>query len=300
MIEDNEFYWQLLDSLQDGVYFADRKRRITYWNKTAEKITGFSSAEVLGKCCSDNILIHIDEEGNDLCTGDCPLARCIESGERNEETIFFHHKNGHRVPVRVRVNPVRGPGGEISGAVEMFTDLSSEKQFLEKIERLRLPDLLHPLTRLPVRDYLDMNLKIKFMELKEYQRPFGILYIRIDQLEDFRSSEGKLASEELLKLVARTLLNNTSPHDTAAHWSDDEFAVILSLQDKNRIQKEAGTIRILLEKSDLNLSGEILKFTASIGTIVTEPGDGLDRLNQKVEAVKKELESKQNTVWNHL
>ena len=73
MIEDQEFYWQLLDTLKDGVYFSDSRRKVTYWNKAAEEITGFRSAEVLGKFCGDNILIHIDEKGNNLCTGACPI-----------------------------------------------------------------------------------------------------------------------------------------------------------------------------------------------------------------------------------
>lgn len=39
----------LLESLFDGVYFVDQERRITYWNKGAEMISGFSSSGVLAK-----------------------------------------------------------------------------------------------------------------------------------------------------------------------------------------------------------------------------------------------------------
>ena len=35
-----DFYKELLDNLSDGVYFVDGERRITYWNKGAERITG--------------------------------------------------------------------------------------------------------------------------------------------------------------------------------------------------------------------------------------------------------------------
>jgi len=34
------FYRELLDNLYEGVYYVDRQRRITFWNKAAETITG--------------------------------------------------------------------------------------------------------------------------------------------------------------------------------------------------------------------------------------------------------------------
>ncbi len=45
---DNEFYMRLLDDIADGVYFVSLDRRITYWNAGAERITGYSAAEVVG------------------------------------------------------------------------------------------------------------------------------------------------------------------------------------------------------------------------------------------------------------
>ena len=45
----DDFYKTLLDNLYDGVYFVDRDRRITYWNKGAERITGYAAREVEGK-----------------------------------------------------------------------------------------------------------------------------------------------------------------------------------------------------------------------------------------------------------
>ena len=44
---NESFYRQLLDSLADGVYFVDGDRRITYWNRGAEAISGYTAEEVL-------------------------------------------------------------------------------------------------------------------------------------------------------------------------------------------------------------------------------------------------------------
>ena len=80
MLEDNNFYKDLIDNLFDGVYFVDRERLITYWNKGAERITGYESNQVIGRSCRDNMLNHVTADGEQLCTSQCPLAACMEDG----------------------------------------------------------------------------------------------------------------------------------------------------------------------------------------------------------------------------
>ncbi len=64
----------ILDSLNDGVYVTDLDRKITYWNRAAERITGWRTSEVIGKNCSDNILCHVDKDGHILFGVElCPL-----------------------------------------------------------------------------------------------------------------------------------------------------------------------------------------------------------------------------------
>ena len=48
IITDEKFYRELLDNLNDGVYFVDRDRRITYWSKGAERITGYKKPKWWG------------------------------------------------------------------------------------------------------------------------------------------------------------------------------------------------------------------------------------------------------------
>jgi len=48
----------ILDSLSEGVYVCDRDRRIVFWSKSAERITGWQSADVVGKRCLEDILCH--------------------------------------------------------------------------------------------------------------------------------------------------------------------------------------------------------------------------------------------------
>ena len=58
---------KIMDCLSDGVYVCDRDRRIVYWSKSAERITGWRSQDVLGRACLEDILNHVDKDGHRLC-----------------------------------------------------------------------------------------------------------------------------------------------------------------------------------------------------------------------------------------
>lgn len=120
----------VLNSVYDGVYIVDRKRRIVFWNKGAETITGYSAAEVEGRRCSDNILNHIDVEGNLMCRGgSCPLLRTMRTGQEIEEKVYPLHKSGRRIPTLTHTAPLRNNKGKIIAGIEIFRDISTEEDF---------------------------------------------------------------------------------------------------------------------------------------------------------------------------
>src|ERR1039458_8595102 len=113
----SSFYASLLDSIVEGVYFVDAERKITYWNRGAENLTGYSAREAVQRHCYDNFLGHVDEKGCALCTNGCPLTSTLLDGQRREADVFLRHKLGHRVPVCVRVAPITNQSGQIVGLV---------------------------------------------------------------------------------------------------------------------------------------------------------------------------------------
>lgn len=128
---------RVLDSIDDGVYVTDLARCIVYWNKAAERLTRWMRADVVGRCCYDSVLCHVDKDGHQLCGQEhCPLHRSIVTG--NSATVpiivFAMSKDGARVPLRVSVAPVRAPDGGIIGGVEVFRDLSAD---IRDVERAR-------------------------------------------------------------------------------------------------------------------------------------------------------------------
>lgn len=118
---------EILNNLPDAAYITTRDRTIVFWSRAAEKITGWSAKEVVGRRCSDNVLVHVDKDGHHLCREDyCPLHRAIATGESSRVPImvFAKHKDGTHVPVEVSVAPLRDGSGNTIGGIEVFRDLT--------------------------------------------------------------------------------------------------------------------------------------------------------------------------------
>jgi PAS domain-containing protein len=50
-VNSPDFFQRLFEQLYEGVYFVDSQRRITYWNRAAHRISGYTPEEVIGHYC---------------------------------------------------------------------------------------------------------------------------------------------------------------------------------------------------------------------------------------------------------
>jgi len=133
MFELDALNRSILDNIHEGAYILDNNKIITYWNKSAERITGYTFNEVVGKCCKDDVLTHFNEQGVNLCNGLCPVSMTLSTGVIETCDAYLSHKEGYSVPVSISVIPVKNAAGHTISAIQIFTDnqqknLSSEKK----------------------------------------------------------------------------------------------------------------------------------------------------------------------------
>ena len=131
---------EMLNSLADGVYITDVNRKILFWNRAAERMTGWRSDEVVGKSCFDNLLCHVDKDGHCLCGHDtCPLHRSIVTDQPSNEPVlvFAQCKSQQRLPVEVSVAPLKSSTGEIVGGIEVFRDLRHDMHDLMRAKTIQ-------------------------------------------------------------------------------------------------------------------------------------------------------------------
>ncbi|SPE50325.1 PAS:Stage II sporulation E [Verrucomicrobia bacterium] len=139
---------EILDAIADGAYITDPERRIVFWNRAAQRITGWPAQEVVNHCCGDNILVHVDKDGHQLCGREqCPLHRAIVTGQPSEGSLllFAQHRQGHRIPLEVSVAPLRDQAGRTVGGIEVFRDLTSLMENLQRAKAIQAHALECPL-----------------------------------------------------------------------------------------------------------------------------------------------------------
>jgi diguanylate cyclase (GGDEF)-like protein/PAS domain S-box-containing protein len=279
----NKFYKDLLDNLYDGVYFVDCGRKITYWNRGAERITGYSKAEVVGSSCVENMLRHVDDFGNLLCHVGCPLGKTIQDGEVREADIYLHHKMGHRIPVQVRVTPLRDAEGKIVGAIEVFSENSSKVNANHRISELEKVAFLDPLTGVGNRRYTEMVLEERLNELQRYGWPFAVLFFDIDNFKQVNDTYGHDAGDRVLKVVSRTLLTNLRSFDFIGRWGGEEFFGIVVNVGKDQLFAIANKFRFLVEHSSIPVGKEMLQVTVSIGATLARREDTVVNLVKRAD-----------------
>jgi diguanylate cyclase (GGDEF)-like protein/PAS domain S-box-containing protein len=252
------------------VYFVDLNKRIIVWNKGAERITGYTKKEVMGSSCSQNILRHIDEEGKELCSGDCPLSATLLDGDTREAHVYLHHKLGHRVPVSVRISPVRDNAGTVIGGVEIFTDNSNSIQILKELETAKKEAYLDPLTSVGNRRYGEMTLDTRIYEWHTHEMPFGAIFLDIDHFKQFNDQYGHKVGDDVLTMVAKTISGMLRRFDIIARWGGEEFVVIVTNVTEKVLRDVAERIRTMVERSFLIVGDQKLTVTVSLGaTLVT-------------------------------
>ena len=282
-MDQANFYKDVLDNLYDGVYFADRMRRITYWNKGAERISGFTSAEVLGRFCADNILNHVNDEGVVLCQSMCPLSHTMRDGKPRQDHIYLHHKSGHRVPVTVNAIPLYSENHEIIGAIESFTDSSAFQTVIERVKLLSEIAFHDELTGIGNRRFIEMKLKTGLTESQEFGANIGLLLFDVDNFKTFNDTYGHDIGDQILKMVANTIGHNIRPVDFLGRWGGEEFIVLFQNVDEAKAIKSAQKLRMLIKKSFLMIDQKPLAVTVSGGCTLIRQDDTAETLFKRVD-----------------
>lgn len=289
MFEDRNFYKSIIDNLYDGVYITNRERVIMYWNKGAERITGYDSDEVVGSSCRDNLLNHVTAEGVQLCQDLCPLAACMKDGQPRDNDVFLHHADGHRVPVMVRVAPLRDAQGEIVGAVETFSSDMKGTAARHELRELRRIVKTDKLTQVSSRSYLEGRLHGVIAELEHQRSTAGLLFMDIDHFKQCNDTYGHDVGDKVLRMVAATLRHNVRKEDTVGRWGGEEFlAILYDVATVEELQGIAEKLRTLVAHSRLDLEAVNLTVTISMGATLFLPADTPDTVVRRADELMYE------------
>jgi diguanylate cyclase (GGDEF)-like protein/PAS domain S-box-containing protein len=281
-LDEQELYRKLLNQIDDGIYFVDRERTISYWNHTAERITGYTAEEVVGSKCCDNILNHIDKKGVHLCHMGCPLLKTIQDGQDRQAPVFLRHKSGHRVPVSIKCMPIYDEG-VVVGAIEIFTDREESFNLLESMEELKVLAQIDPLTGLANRRKMDDFLAQHQANQNEIDLQFGVMMADIDFFKNVNDTYGHDAGDEVLKMTSKVLASIGRKSDLVGRWGGEEFTGVFPGISKEFLKSTAEKMRMLIAESAIYYKEEKITISISIGATMSRKGETPTELMCRVD-----------------
>lgn len=168
---------------------------------------------------------------------------------------------------------------------------------LEMVKKQAMTDSL---TNLANRKAFDHEVVKVVKESEESGRAFSLVLMDIDHFKAFNDNYGHQVGDQVLRLVARTLLDGVKGRDTACRYGGEEFAIILPDTNVDAGLKVADYLRLAVAGKDLvnRATGEKLgAITLSAGIAEHYHGESIEELiNRADEALYAAKEAGRNNV----
>ncbi len=232
---DSEFKRIILENSAFWLNTLDKDAKITLWNKAAEKISGYSAEEVMGR---DDIwnLLYPDETYRDSI-----LAKALEIINDGKELTDFETtittKGGLLKTLSWNTHDIKDAQNNVIGSLAIARDVTrlrdheKELQFMtqeleQKNLELKRLSITDKLTGLYNRLKLDETLEKEFLRSKRYGHAFGLILVDVDFFKNVNDAYGHQAGDKVLVEIAAVLRENIRKIDTVGRWGGEEFMII--------------------------------------------------------------------------
>lgn len=286
-----KLYLEIIDNIYVGVYFVDQERRITFWNKAAEEITGYKKEDIVGQCCQCNLLNHIDREGRPLCNLGCPLYATIIDGHQRKDEVFLRHKKGHRIPILVNIFPILEED-IIIGAIEIFTPKSPMVYDDDLVEKLSSLAMCDQLTGLANRRKIESYLEYRFLEMQRFQSKFCVVFWDIDNFSKINNAYGHGTGDNALQSITKSIMHTMRKNDILGRWGGEEFIGVFEIKNDYEAMAIAEKIRVLISKTEILHEDVNLSVTASLGVAVARADDTIDSVIKRADSLMYQSKEK--------
>ena len=287
-LNDPIIYQTVLDGLETGVYIVDRDRRIRFWNEGAEQITGYLRQDVVGRLLRDHLLINRDDAKDLDSDPDDPIGIAFRDGRPSIRELSILHKDGYRVPIVLRTNPIRNNHGAVVGAAESFEKNRSASELNRRQTGFADFGCLDEVTGVAAQSFMNTQLRENLITFNEHNIPFGILLIKVDHMDEFRTSRGPGVVPTILRIIAQSVENCVRPTDLVGCWGENQFMAILSECRESEVALVGERVRRMISRSEIEWWGDKFSMTSPVGGAGCRTGDTVESLLARAETSLKE------------
>ncbi|ANT53725.1 PAS/PAC sensor-containing diguanylate cyclase [Mesorhizobium amorphae CCNWGS0123] len=284
-----------LQSIGDAVICTDAANRVTFMNPVAEKLTGVTSGEALGKTLG-HVYWAVDEE-----TGQrIGVARASTGGtgpaEQNSRAVLIR-RDDTRCSIRQVVSPIMNERAEFCGLVIVFQDFTDARALQRQLAYAAAHDALTGLANRSsfirtMEELVDRSGKADAADttgsvgdttgsIGEHQ----FMFVDLDHFKLVNDTGGHAAGDALLKRVAEAIRGVLGPEDIVARLGGDEFAVILMSGSAASGMIAARSIIDAIRGLNFTWDGRAHSIGASIGLAPIRAGCGeVDEIIARADA----------------
>ncbi|SKA26195.1 sensor domain-containing phosphodiesterase [Consotaella salsifontis] len=237
----------------DAIVCSGMDSLITFWNRAAEEMFGYSAEEAIGQ----PVTLIIPPERHRLYYESLVY---LAQGRLNPETgsraeLPALRRDGTRFPAEFAISVWADERGMNAGAI--IRDVSEQRDYEERLRRLAMHDAL---TGLPNRLALERAIKDRLGP----EGRAALLLIDLDCFKDVNDTLGHAAGDDVLRQVAARLSQAARADELIARLSGDEFVVLLPSADPLRARNTAEMLKAAIAEPFV-IDDETVHITVSIG-----------------------------------
>lgn len=246
---------------------ADLNGVALLWNPAAERLFGWSAAEVVGRPLH---LIEFSSRGESH-----RLRRGAAAGrDVFEVQARRRHRDGHMVEVAVSTVGLHDPSGRVIAVLGTYQDITERKAAEDELVRQAHRDDLTGL----------VNRRGLLEELQHLQsgrrRRFAVVAFDLDHFKHVNDAFGRAVGDEVLAVFARRLVNSVRPGDVVARLEGALFAVLMMGVEPRALESTVGRLlAAVTQRYDVAGQQTAVKVTGGVA--------GCSRLEEPAEMVRR-------------
>ena len=246
-----------------GIYMMDVDGYILSWNNGAANITGFAEREVLGMPQSKVVGEPAAVEGI--------LQRAMHFARLNNhcgEVQTRRRRNGDYFFAQVTLDVVRDAAGEITGFIEVFSDITEQKQREDALYRSATRDSL---TGVFSRGHFIEMANMEIDRARRFAEPLSIAMFDIDHFKAINDTYGHAAGDKVIIALTQSIAGYIRKIDFIGRIGGEEFAVLLPRANKDPALEVARRLRLIVSEQVVDIGEAEVSFTVSIGVAALRP-----------------------------
>lgn len=269
-----EFNDSIFQNAPFSIFATDPDGIISAMNSAAEKLSGYSREDLVGKASVTvlhdrreletrarelSLPVAIATEGFQVLTANATEGKMVE----REWTLI--RRDGSRTPISLAMRAVTGTSGELSGFVGIAVDITERKAMMDYVTHMANHDQL---TGLSGRAHLQERIVQAVERARRYGTKVAIFVLDLDQFKRINDSLGHWAGDQVLLETANRLRDAVRSSDTVARMGGDEFVVVMEDMVSVRDIENCAANLVTRFAPEMTIEGHQLHISASVGVSV--------------------------------